>query len=1705
MTAAFLQSELTNLVSDSKRKHIDVRTAAEKSLAELKSISVTSETQLAGDLIRKTSFIDPFLLACKSQNVKLASNGAVCLQRLVASTAVPRSRLADLLQAFEEAVPLALEVQLKILQTLPSLLQLYATDLHGEALSRTLSVSADLSSNKLPMVSSTASATFQQLLTAVFAKASARPVDRSQTGQQSDSAQDSEDALAIFIDLCALLSGKQLDFVRLEKLPPALVLEAVESLLSTYGNFILGDQDARKACAESLVPGLLTLIESSVSFPIVARALRITFILTTQHLLQVKSSMADLLTVVLKVADRSSSHKWKRVLGLEFCRGVCSDFEALRRSFAVYDMAEGEMNFVSDIMASLVRIASEDPSLIGLGRQSTIPAATVADGNGEIARTVELPAAVGSVGQAELSSVGLSAQRSTIQTPCLDQYDKSGPPEIPDTYIFTLVLGSISAFSDGLSKLIMPLSVPNRKASILPADDQDDDNETQPQRKESLRNAQDTQKYQQLINPLTRKDINRLSSVQECARMIESCWPAILATCSTFLNAALDSYYYHMLIRTVQKLTQVSGVLELNTPRDALLTTLAKVSVPANVSGLMNTFYGGKPAYHAEADERDVDDVSVKSPIASTPRQSIDLSSQTLNIRNLLCLRALLNLGIALGPTLSASAWTILWQSLEQVEALMSVSPTNKVAQSGGPAGGNDGASSGMLASETSAVDTARRRMIESTSAYTDAAFQIVCRSLFEMIEDVIPPSFQRRDSIPVASGSLRPKTLAHKSTRSVSGSWTKATTLEVEVQFVLKSIGRLASVNLHRFKQESTGPVSWDLVVQTLSLLQSNQRLQTHLRLQCANIIDAIVVESAVTPSDQDTEACDVMEADHTELVVEKYCIPALERQISDTQYHASALQKSSEVEAQTVLLVLQALHNVVSTSGDDLRTGWNQVFAILRSVTSHRVLNFDLATVDIPVSQAEIIAKLYTAAFKVTHLISSDFLSSLNDHTLAELLALFATFGSQRIDLNMSLTTTALYWNISALISEREDLLSPFPETLDSAEVNRAESTSDRGSNLWHLTILGLQSHCKDSRSDTRNAAVRMLAKIIETAMAQMSSKTLNSYYSLVSLPLVSYYSKQDLTTDISWKDSALQMLQDIVDEIQSNSTLVMMDNSFRDFWIRLIASSGHLLSTQDVNVIAATYKALADLVHALCGATTSERFITDKQLLENSWKLWLSQDPTSMDLEGPNHHAYASHAHFLIEMTIWNLEILSTFEQSSQRICEIVNRLVYGSVHDVYTIDVNKVSVEQEQTLRILDVLRNLLVNDSNAHILHLLSLISGLVSRAFSATSGDQSTKPAKGTRQPTGIAFTTTCIEQLRELLRLRVASNASFSNCPFREIIGTSTALINTKYSSLPVNSQVPLWRQATLLAAECITIIQNHWKPRSELDETEAVTFAINKLLSAVLEVPHLDDKAQDARPPPETILADEEFDIAQLEIIHTAAHNTFLSAAEIIPHSSSKQYILILFNHSFVAHPWYNDLPSNLTDDPLQNFTKIRPGSIRAPILFIRQKLCLKALLCLFTLVAAPAASEASSGTALTTNTLSTLAAPYILLRLAHTLRSFLADQPLRYLQHPHKALQHELHVVLRAFLDLRVSDQSFLPTVTKLNLEVSTVANDGKTHLRILTGLVTKFEELWRELPRLRKGLAWQDYEDGRGMEECLVKWREVLNQGTTVRFE
>lgn len=121
-------------------------------------------------LSQKPSFVNPFIIACGTKNAKFTGIAIVCLQRLIVAKALPRAKLYQVLEALMQASSAGLDVQLKILQALPSLLQNYSSDLNGDLLVTALNICFILQSSKNAVVNNTSAATLQQLVVSVFDK-----------------------------------------------------------------------------------------------------------------------------------------------------------------------------------------------------------------------------------------------------------------------------------------------------------------------------------------------------------------------------------------------------------------------------------------------------------------------------------------------------------------------------------------------------------------------------------------------------------------------------------------------------------------------------------------------------------------------------------------------------------------------------------------------------------------------------------------------------------------------------------------------------------------------------------------------------------------------------------------------------------------------------------------------------------------------------------------------------------------------------------------------------------------------------------------------------------------------------------------------------------------------------------------------------------------------------------------------------------------------------------------------------------------------------------------------------------------------------------------------------------------------------------------------------------------------------------------------
>ena len=414
----------------------------------------------------------------------------------------------------------------------------------------------------------------------------------------------SEAVSKLLNDLCLLAEGLRPEFLHPTTVSSDLVLELVESMLSNHFHTISSHPEYIHVLRSRLVPFIIRILSERAAFPTTVRAMRLLPAIFSNMLSVLPTECEMVLSLLNHMLDPDAGVIWKRVLCMEVFKIIHAEPALMRAIYALYDEQDGKRNVVRDHLALLARLASEKPALIGLGQRSSMPA-SAAHGNEDMDEQVPLqPEGVGgTIGVAMAlkpsTAPGISTSVSTMRVPCLDQLDKIDAPAIPPAYLYSLALTCVNNFSEGLAKFLLPFSIftdgrTRRKARQAnqgyrtpsgSKDDADSGNNGTSDSKFSRTRATSTNKTP--LDPKTLTDHPFFSQISTCSKMIESCWPALLAAYSTFFHAALDSDFYHALVRSFQKFTQVSGLLRLSTPRDAFLTTLGKNAVP---SAVVSTF-----------------------------------------------------------------------------------------------------------------------------------------------------------------------------------------------------------------------------------------------------------------------------------------------------------------------------------------------------------------------------------------------------------------------------------------------------------------------------------------------------------------------------------------------------------------------------------------------------------------------------------------------------------------------------------------------------------------------------------------------------------------------------------------------------------------------------------------------------------------------------------------------------------------------------------------------------------------------------------------------------------------------------------------------------------------------------------------------------------------------------------------------------------
>jgi hypothetical protein len=206
----------------------------------------------------------------------------------------------------------------------------------------------------------------------------------------------------------------------------------------------------------------------------------------------------------------------------------------------------------------------------------------------------------------------------------------------------------------------------------------------------------------------------------------------------------------------------------------------------------------------------------------------------------------------------------------------------------------------------------------------------------------------------------------------------------------------------------------------------------------------------------------------------------------------------------------------------------------------------------------------------------------------------------------------------------------------------------------------------------------------------------------------------------------------------------------------------------------------------------------------------------------------------------------------------------------------------------------------------------------------------------------------------------------------------------------------------------------------------------------------------------PRNTLLSDEAFDVDAFKNLKSLIVPSL--GASVIPDSIRREFACSLLHSSFIYHPQRHDLPTKYREDgTLEGIYTVRPGRTFDPPPTSRSRMAYAALDTLFELSSSPDKDSSTNEESLKSILIARSISPYLILRCAVSLKSYIADQPLRGLMPQptpaRKALLHLLHEMVNL-----QSEPSAVPP-PPMTSAVSGLDQSYKKHLEWIYPLVVQ----------------------------------------------
>ncbi|KAF9233451.1 guanine nucleotide exchange factor in Golgi transport N-terminal-domain-containing protein [Melanogaster broomeanus] len=1334
-----------------------------------------------------------------TKNAKVVAISLGSLQRLIALRAVPQSAVPLIISTMNDAMSQGVDIQLRILQTLVSLITNFPS-VHGQMLGEALLLCFRLQESRIAVVSSTAAATLRQLVMFVVDKMVEE--DRRDAvdpklmtevtlpdGCTAKLGPYARDAYSVFEDLCLLANMEKPHFLNLEYLHKTFALELIESVLTNYHDLFRKHEELLMLLQHHLCPMLLKSLSDRAVFPLTLRCTRVVFLLLKQFSFELKTEAEVFLMLLIRMisddaesaaTDHTGSRPaWTRVLAMEIMRGLCSDAELIRNMWDRYDAQQSGSKVFTSLISALKRLVTEKPALLGVSSQMLGVGApsNTAEGTSALSYGLDVGGVAGMVANAAAtaasatvsgvvgmigSGAGLSVQNSAMKLQCIDQLDKADSPPIPESYVYLLGVQCIVSLCEGFASFTGPLytslmpiirAPPALDLSTLPPDEQ-------------------TTRHLRLVRS-----------------MVDNGWPALLAALSFIISTSLSDELFVDVLTSYQAMASVAGMLALTTPRDAFLTSLAKFAIPSRSYIEPSTPRSG---------------VSLTENLGlTTPAQPPGLSE-----RNLVCLKVLGSLG---------ESWYGILEALQNADYVLTMKGLSQPSSGRRPSGfgGSNPPSrsvSGVPVSPKVGGGHNRRKPARhplladiDPDNLSRILFNALCKLSSEMVgmqSDIDEPS-----SSTVATSSPRNE-LLHR--RRVSGIHLQRTLRSGD--FGVERLGTVAMLNIHRLIYRAP-EVAWNMTISHLLSVVCPHSAPQAIRVQAARILDEMLV---IVPRNLSSTG-------DLQAKVQRRVLDVLAKQIVPTS-DAGTAGTSTNVELRR--MGLETIHQILQASGHILVVGWGSIFEMLGGVCKPAIVSRtgsmdSVSTFSLQEHRPKPLPLGYNNERGYTAIVKIVFqsLKLVCDSVPRLCISTLGQFGRQA-DTNIVLTAAErLLWSVS-----------------DSIQAKRKDA--DEGPEYSALWMLGL---CTDARPEVRVGAIQTLFRAMQLYGATLSLDTWNDCMWKTTFPLLDAISVETRRSvpepsvppavlpsgtnpDQAWDESkslALQSIGSIIKEFLVAK--IMRLPAFPDAWKVFVA---HIQDTVLLDRRPLSTPALQCLEKAVNSLSAADDGHTQPQVAQ-AWEcVWQACDDIgSVILQGGKSHfsqwdeASRLHRAFTQDSLVAFIDVIRTTRNISRQQVNaewpLERALTYPNSPD-YRPDVDALTPVQASVIdAIQDVdlagsgVPSLVMRDLSEYC--TLPFLAGFHTHAVQASAPGSPTTPVPGStrKQITYVALSKKTMPSLVELY-LRFKDRAEiYEDGTLEAVYSAYTIAIKLKYDC-PAPSKfgkdLPLWKTATTCFLSIVT-----------------------------------------------------------------------------------------------------------------------------------------------------------------------------------------------------------------------------------------------------------------------------------------------------------